>query len=597
MQAQQAYASSKGEISKVAQSITVLIQDARNPQNSGSGVIIKREGQSYTVLTAQHVVQSALAFKVMTLDEKPHLVNKDSVQSFPGVDLAIIRFTSADVYNVAKMGDSSQSPLGTSSFVAGFPGTTVVRSEPSFYFTSGEIAANSNRPFKDGYSIAYSNPTLPGMSGGPVLNENMELIGIHGRAESIAVPQNIKLREDIYVLKTEFNYAVPINTFLRLAPQVNSTLAFKVPSALITNAPNPGDYMLQALGKSKAGDFKGAIADYNKAIQILPTFSPLYLGRGQIRSALGDSQGAIADYDQAIRLNPNDVRAYNNRGVLHARLGDSSSALKDYDQAIQVSPDYAYAYNNRAIERANSGDRKGAITDYDRAIRLDPTFPKTYANRASVHAGLGNYQQAIADCTQAIQLDPTHARSYDIRGTAYFAVGDKQRAITDYDQAIRLAPKEASIYSIRGTVYFSMGDNKRALADYNQALKLDPNYAGAYWGRGDVYYNLGDYAKAIAEYDQAIRLKPNNSVVYLLRGRTYEKRQDRLAAIKDYDEAIRIDPKFARAYYRRGVAQSDLGNQKEAISDLRKAAALNKAAGNQAEYQRTIERLQKMGAI
>jgi hypothetical protein len=47
IQVKAAQAISKAEISKTAQNITVMIQDAQNPKISGSGVIIKREGQTY----------------------------------------------------------------------------------------------------------------------------------------------------------------------------------------------------------------------------------------------------------------------------------------------------------------------------------------------------------------------------------------------------------------------------------------------------------------------------------------------------------------------------------------------------------------------
>jgi spore coat protein CotH len=43
-QVQTVQAISKAEISKTAQNITVMIQDAQNPKRSGSGVIIKRSG-------------------------------------------------------------------------------------------------------------------------------------------------------------------------------------------------------------------------------------------------------------------------------------------------------------------------------------------------------------------------------------------------------------------------------------------------------------------------------------------------------------------------------------------------------------------------
>jgi S1-C subfamily serine protease len=174
VQMQPAQALTKVEVSKVAQSVTVMIQNAQNPQDAGSGVIIKREGETYTVLTAHHVVQQSSGFKLMTPDKKLYPI----VQPLPGVDLALVQFKSAGAYGVAKTGDSAQNPSGSASFVSGFPASNVnaVISDPEYYFTSGEIVANASRPNKDGYALAYSNATFPGMSGGPVLNEQGELI-------------------------------------------------------------------------------------------------------------------------------------------------------------------------------------------------------------------------------------------------------------------------------------------------------------------------------------------------------------------------------------------------------------------------------------
>jgi tetratricopeptide (TPR) repeat protein len=439
VQVQAVQAISKAEISKVAQSITVMIQDDQNPLSFGSGVIIKREGQTYTVLTAQHVVKSPGNFKVMTPDDKKHPMIQSSIQRFPNnVDLALIQFTSAEIYSIAKIGDSAQSPSGTASFVAGFPGKTEVRSEPSYYFTSGEIAANANKPLKDGYAIAYNNPTLPGMSGGPVLNEKAELIGIHGRAENAAVPQNAKIREDIYVLKTEFNYAVPINTFLRLAPQVNKPSAFGMSNRPVTSEPTADDYVLQGSIKYKSRDYKGAIADYDKAIRISSNNAAAYSNRGDARSELGDEKGAIIDYEQAIRINPNNAYAYLNRGVARYKIGDKKGAITDYEQAIRINPNDAYAHNNRGVAYSDLGDEKGAIIDYEQAIRINPNYASAYNNRGTSRYALGDEKGAIADLEKAIHLDPNYANAYANRGLFRLGLGDKQVVIADWKKAAAL---------------------------------------------------------------------------------------------------------------------------------------------------------------
>ncbi|MCG9889945.1 MAG: tetratricopeptide repeat protein [Thermosynechococcaceae cyanobacterium MS004] len=618
----------KVEVSKIAQGITVMIQSAQNPRNSGSGIIIKRDGETYTVLTSYHVVQNSPAYRVLTPDKKQHPIIQGSIQPLPGVDLALVQFKSAGAYSVAKIGDSAQSPSGSTSFVAGFPGTNEVGTEPEYYFTSGEIAANGSRPHKDGYTLAYSNQTLPGMSGGPVLNEQGEVIGIHGRGERADLLQNPRLRNDIAVLKTEFNYAIPINTFLALAPQVNKTLALRIPSPSVPSAPKADDFVLQADEKYNTGDLKGAIADlgqairldpksavayrnrgfvrnelgdkqgaiadYGQAIRVDPKNAVTYANRGNVRRALGDKQGAIADLDQAIRLDPKFAVAYNNRGFFRNELGDKQGAIADYDQAIRLNPKFAGTYANRGRLRYQLGDKQGAITDYDQAIRLDPKSAVAYANRGNVRRGLGDKQGAIADYDQAIRLDPKSAVAYRNRGFVRNQLGDKQGAIADYDQAIRLDPKSAVAYRYRGNARRALRDNLGAIADYDQAIRLDPTIAAVYNSRGNTRSELGDEQRAIADYDKAIRLDPKFAAAYNNRGLSRRTLRDNLGAIADYDQAIRLDPKIADAYNNRGFARRALGDKQGAIIDWQKAAALYKAQGNEALYRKVIELLQEI---
>jgi serine protease Do len=45
------------------------------------------------------------------------------VKQLPGVDLAVLTFTSEQSYAVAKLGDSAAAARGTNCYVTGFPGT------------------------------------------------------------------------------------------------------------------------------------------------------------------------------------------------------------------------------------------------------------------------------------------------------------------------------------------------------------------------------------------------------------------------------------------------------------------------------------------
>jgi tetratricopeptide (TPR) repeat protein len=411
-QIQTTQALARVEMIQTAQNISVLIQGVKNLDNWGSGVIIRHDGQVYTALTSRHVTETAKEFKVVASDGKAYPVRQESIQSLPGVDLALIQFSSAQSYRVAKIGNSDRSSAGTLSFVAGFAGTTS-RSEPSFYFSSGKVVVNESRSLGDGYALGYNNISLSGMSGGPVLNEKGELIGINGLGNSAAkISRNTQLHKDVPLPNSGLAYAVPINAFLHIVPQIKKSFTFSlsnIPKALDTKAYN---YFLQGKEKRKLGDFKGAIADFTEDIRTHPNHALAYSDRGFARDKLGDYRGAIQDYVQAIRLNPNDADAYYNQGLVRRKLGDYRGAIQDYRKAIRLNPNDADAYVGRGNARGDSGDYQGAIQDYIQATRLNPTHALAYYNCGNIRYKSGEEQEAIKDFNKAASLaQQQHNRS------------------------------------------------------------------------------------------------------------------------------------------------------------------------------------------
>ncbi len=246
------------------------------------------------------------------------------------------------------------------------------------------------------------------------------------------------------------------------------------------------EWFNSAYNKGESGDYQGAIADYNQAINIKPDYADAYLNRGNAKKNLGDKQGAIADYNQAINIKPDYADAYNNRGIAKKNLGDKQGAIADYNQAINIKPDYALAYNNRGIAKSDLGDKQGAIADYNQAINIKPDYADAYNNRGIAKDDLGDKQGAIADYNQAINIKPDYAIAYYNRGNAKSNLGDKQGAIADYNQAIKIKPDYADAYYNRGIAKDDLGDKQGAIADYNQAAQL-------YSQQG----NMEEYRKAL----------------------------------------------------------------------------------------------------
>ncbi len=133
-----------------------------------------------------------------------------------------------------------------------------------------------------------------------------------------------------------------------------------------------GDLVNRGIEKGKQGDLDGAIADFNRAIELNPKDDAPYYNRAQAKRLKKDTAGAIADYTRAIELGSTNPAAYNNRGNARAENNDRDGAIADYTRAIELKPDYARAYYNRAVTKKDKGDTAGAEADFKMARKLDP---------------------------------------------------------------------------------------------------------------------------------------------------------------------------------------------------------------------------------
>src|SRR6185436_9684369 len=93
----------------------------------------------------------------------------------------------------------------------------------------------------------------------------------------------------------------------------------------------------RAQARALAGDFRGALADYDGALKIEAQPS-IYVRRATLRALKGDLEGAIADCSEALRLHSGYVDAYVRRGMARAEKGDPKGAAEDFGKALELAP-------------------------------------------------------------------------------------------------------------------------------------------------------------------------------------------------------------------------------------------------------------------
>ena len=297
---------------------------------------------------------------------KGRAVKGQVIAADPTRDLALIKLESLpnDVAAL-KMARTAPDPSDRVHSV-GNPGA----SDAFWVYTTGTVRQVYRNKFQyqDGQKveaqvIETQAPLNPGDSGGPVLNDRGEVVGVNAAGKANA--QLVSLCIDVAEVKA-------------LIDGLQSAPAKGAPTPESRN-PTAAEYNNRGVDCCARQDYEKAVLAFNRALRLNPSYALAYKNRGatflQIGVALQRGsrpyfEQALYDYSVALLIEPKDADAYRERGLVHARMGNSDKAIADFTQAIKIKPDFADAYRSRSNAYRDQGDLEHAAADLEQAIKL-----------------------------------------------------------------------------------------------------------------------------------------------------------------------------------------------------------------------------------
>jgi Tfp pilus assembly protein PilF len=226
-----------------------------------------------------------------------------------------------------------------------------------------------------------------------------------------------------------------------------------------------------------------------------------YRHGGELRNQ-GRFVEALAAFDAAIALRPTYGEAHNSRGIALASLNRLTEALDSFDEAIACKPDYGEAFNNRGMILQDLQRLDEALGSFRQATAAQPDNARAYNNLGAALWDAKRFDEAIENCDKAIALKPDYAEAHYNRALALQDLWRPDEALAGYHAAIALRPNYAAARANLGVVLQQLGRPEDAIAVYDQIKAMGGDHvAEANVNQSYCFLQLGRLEQGFRLYE------------------------------------------------------------------------------------------------
>lgn len=140
----------------------------------------------------------------------------------------------------------------------------------------------------------------------------------------------------------------------------------------------PGDASyLAAETLFEDGQYKRALADYDRALAEAPEHISAMRGRARTLMQLGRFEDALAQFNIATAKEESFGGTYANRGILKDRMGLFTEAIADYERALELDPEIAEGPHWLTRFLRNQPERPPGISERAQYLREQLAKPES----------------------------------------------------------------------------------------------------------------------------------------------------------------------------------------------------------------------------
>jgi len=322
-------------------------------------------------------------------------------------------------------------------------------------------------------------------------------------------------------------------------------------------------------------EFDLAIAQYKKATELAPSYSPAYNILGYAYRQQGDYADAEQSFKKYIELIPNDPNPYDSYGELLLKMGRFDDSIAQYHKALSIDPHFTPSHFGISADLLYMGKPAQADAELQQMAnqaRNDGELRTALFGMAVVAADGGNFNKAAQDLDKEYAVAEkkndmaSMAADLQAKGNILAHTPNLDQAQQAFDRSLQLMESSNLSQGIKDNAklvhHYNLAGLDISRKDYaaakqeaeafQQGAAVSKNPAQSkqvHELAGRIALAQKDYDKAIAELQQANLQNPQN--LYLL-ALSYQGKGDSANAKEFYIKAAEFNslPQLPYAFVR-----------------------------------------------
>lgn len=338
-----------------------------------------------------------------------------------------------------------------------------------------------------------------------------------------------------------------------------------------SHARNPQFWFDLGFAQSRQEKSKEAVASYQKAVQLAPTWFEANLNLGLALAQSGDSAAAIPVLRHAVQLKPSSG---GKQALSHAwesladvlQPSDPKAAAEAYSKAAELNPTAPDLSLNAGRMLQKTGDLASAEQRY-----------RTAANRGNSQAmalliDLLNQQKRYSEAEdwlrKYIAQNPKDPHAPALLAKLLIAQNKPDEAIALLESAEKSSPSPDAERQLAG-LYLQKRKYAQAEPLFEALLRQNASDPDLHFGLGLALLYQLKYPAAQSELLQAVKLKPNFADAYVFLADAARENRQYPLAIQALDARARLLPETPGTIFTRAICYDNLRMTKQAVASYK----------------------------